>query len=207
MKKNNYIKNFFNHIKTIMIHRKYVRKMCFKMGIPWRGLVHDLSKYSIEELKIAKYYDGTRSPHEVLREQLGYSPIWRHHYTKNKHHWQFFLDITDWPDKVMAGKMPYKYVIEMLCDFVGASKAYNRHKSNWTEKEVWSYWEKACKGKRLMHKDSEYLIEKLLWNYSELGEKEFIRWYKHIKKYLKKKYNEGTILDDYVNFPFNNKEE
>ena len=186
--------NFWNHIRTIIIHKKYVRKMCFKMGIPWLGLVHDLSKFSIEELKIAKYYDGTRSPHEVLREQLGYSPVWRHHYSKNKHHWQYWLDIQDWPDKVMAAKMPYKYVIEMFCDMVGASKAYGRKKEKWEEQEVWSYWEKACEGKRLMHIDSEYLIKKLLKLFAQLGEKEFLSWYKKSKKILKKEYNNGTII-------------
>ena len=190
------MKNFWKHIQTIIIHRHFVGKMCFKMGIPWRGVVHDLSKFSITELKIAKYYDGTRSPHAACRDLMGYSPSWMHHYHKNKHHYQYFLDIESFPDKVMAAKMPYKYVIEMLCDFVGASKAYNRHKPEWHETEVWDYWMKACKGQRLMHKDSEYLIEKLLWNYAEMGEKAFVKWYKQAKNYLKKEYNNGTILND-----------
>lgn len=81
----------FKHLKTIRIHRKYVRKICFKMGIPWQGLVHDLSKYSPTELSICKYWTGTKSPHAVCRSVLGYSPSWTHHYHKNKHHWQYWL--------------------------------------------------------------------------------------------------------------------
>ena len=65
--------NLFKHIKTVKQHRKYVRQMCFKMGIPLRGLLHDLSKYSPTEMKVVKYYDGYRSPHEKMREELGYS--------------------------------------------------------------------------------------------------------------------------------------
>ena len=124
---------------------------------------------------------------------MGYSPCWMHHYQRNKHHWQHWLDIEDWPNKVVAAKMPYKYVIEMFCDFVGASKAYNRYKSEWHETEVWDYWIKACKGKRLMYKDSEHLIESLLSLYVHLGEKKFFEWYKQAKKYLKEEYNKGEF--------------
>ena len=53
-----------------------------------------------------------------------------------------------------------------------------------------------------MHLDSEYLIEKLLWNYYQLGEKKFVKSYKTYKKYLVKAYNNGTIrkeLEDVFN--------
>ena len=159
--------------------------MCWKMGLFWQGLTHDLSKYSITELKIAKYYDGKRSPHAVCRDKLGYSPSWMHHYHINKHHWQFWLDMEDYPDKVIPVKMPYKYVVESFCDMVGASKAYNQ--SNWTPDMVWDYWIKSCKGKRLMHEDSESLLENLLKLYVKLGP-EFFQFYKKYKKSWKNKY-------------------
>ena len=69
------MKNLFKHLKTVHTHRKYVRKACWKMGLFWQGLLHDLSKYSITELKICKYYTGTKSPHQACREMIGYSPI------------------------------------------------------------------------------------------------------------------------------------
>lgn len=84
------MKEFFKHLKIIRIHRKYVRKACFKMGLIWQGLTHDLSKYSLTEMSICKYYSGTRSPHQNAREKLGYSPSWIHHYHKNKHHYQYW---------------------------------------------------------------------------------------------------------------------
>ena len=111
------------HLQTIRKHRKCVRQACFKMGIPWQGLVHDLSKYSRAEMSITKYATGKKSPHAVARDELGYSPSWMYHYHRNKHHWQYWLDMEDWPDKVVPVKMPYKYVIEMFCDFIGAGKA------------------------------------------------------------------------------------
>ena len=167
--------NFIQHLKVVHNHRKYVRKMCFSLGIPVRGLLHDLSKYSIKELSISKYYNGKRSPHEECREQVGYSPSWLYHKNRNKHHWEFWLDNQDGAD-FKPVKIPYVYVIEMFCDMVGANKAYTR--DTFKEDGPWNYYQAKCKGQRLMHKESEYLLEKLLWNYKEMGEAYFIRWFK-----------------------------
>ena len=43
------IRNFFRHLNTVNKHRFLVFKYSIKAGIPFRGLVHDLSKYSITE--------------------------------------------------------------------------------------------------------------------------------------------------------------
>lgn len=179
------------HLKTIRIHRKQVRKMCWKMGLFWQGLVHDLSKYSYTELKMCKYWTGKGSPHQACREAIGYSPSWNHHYHRNKHHFQFWWD-EDEVGKIIPVKMPYKYVIESFCDMVGASKAYGG--KTWKEEAVWNYWVNKCKGQRLMNKESEYLVEKLIWNYYQHGEKEFISLYKRIKKTLKESYEKGTLI-------------
>lgn len=182
------LQQLLKHLKTIHIHRKFVRQMCFKMGIPWQGFVHDISKYSLQELGISKYYAGTRSPHAVCREQKGFSPSWMHHYHCNRHHWEYWLDIVDWPNAVQAAKMPYKYVIEMFCDMVGAGKAYQGVK--WTCKSPWEYYLKACEGKRLMHQSSEYLVKQLFIKMDALGEKGFYVWYKNISKKLKEDYKD-----------------
>lgn len=179
------------HLKTVRTHRKYVRKMCWKMGLFWQGLFHDLSKYSIPELKMCKYWTGKGSPHQACREAIGYSPSWIHHYHKNKHHFQYWWD-EDEEGRIIPIKMPYKYVIESFCDMVGASKAYGG--KDWKEESVWNYWQTKCKGKRIMNKESEYLVEKLIWNYYQHGEKEFINLYKRIKKTLKESYENGTLI-------------
>ena len=180
------------HLKTIRIHRKYVRKTCFKMGLVWQGLTHDLSKYSFKELLIYKYWTGKKSPHQVCRETIGYSPSWIHHYHKNKHHFQYWWD-EDEEGRIIPIKMPYKYVIESFCDMVGASIAYAGNINNWTPMAVWNYWQAKCKGKRIMNAKSSYLLEKLLWNLRELGEEKFFEWYNDNKKYIEKKYNEGKL--------------
>lgn len=179
------LKNLLNHLETIRKHRKYVRKACFKMGITWLGIIHDLSKYSLVELSIARYYTGKGSPHEECRRQTGYSKSWPHHKYKNKHHWQYWLD--DAEDGGFIGiKMPYKYVIEMFCDLIGAGKAYN--KERWTSHAPLDYWNNKCEGKRIMHPTSEFMVKKLLLMMDELGEKQFYIWYKNNRKSLKSDY-------------------
>ena len=179
------MKKLFKHLKTVRTHRKYVRKACFTLGLYWQGLTHDLSKYSLTELSMCKYYTGKGSPHQVAREVLGYSPSWIHHYHVNKHHFQFWWD-EDEEGKIIPMKMPYKYVIESFCDMLGASKAYNPEK--WQPILLLNYWEQKCLGKRIMHEDSIKLIDKLIRRLVLDGEKGFFDWYKCMESYLKAEY-------------------
>lgn len=179
------MKNLFKHLKTVHIHRKFVRKACFKMGLFWQGLTHDLSKYSITELSMCKYYTGKGSPHQVARKVLGYSPSWIHHYHTNKHHHMFWIDETE-TGEIIPMKMPYRYVIESLADMLGASKAYN--KTNWKPQMLLDYWEQKCLGKRIMHKDSVQLLDTLIRQLVSQGENNFFIWYKENKKAFKNNY-------------------
>ena len=58
------IRNFFGHLHTVNKHRFKVFILCCKCGFIWRGLTHDLSKYSpVEFFEGVKYYaGGKKSP-------------------------------------------------------------------------------------------------------------------------------------------------
>lgn len=114
---------FWGHLRTVHKHRKMVRKLCFKCGMYWQGLTHDLSKYSHTEFwNGVKYFTGTASPHVGERKAKGYSDAWLHHHNKNKHHAEYWVDIVD--GKPTPVKMPFKYLAEMICDRVAASMIY-----------------------------------------------------------------------------------
>lgn len=180
------INNLIKHLKIIHNHRKFVRKACFKAGLYFRGLTHDLSKYSLIELLICKYYTtGRRSPHQNARDFLGYSPSWIHHYHTNKHHYQFWWDESE-DGEIIPMKMPYKYVIESFCDMLGASKAYNP--DTWQPSMLLDYWQTKCIGKRIMHESSTKLVDTLINKLVELGEDEFFKWYKENKFSLRFNY-------------------
>ncbi|MDE6031823.1 MAG: catalase, partial [Oscillospiraceae bacterium] len=119
------MKNFIGHFRTITRHRHKVIAHCAKAGIFWQGLLHDLSKYSPTEFwQGVKYYQGTRSPNEGEREAYGYSLAWMHHKGRNKHHFEYWTDYYPPTKTVQPVKMPLRYVAEMFCDRVAASKVY-----------------------------------------------------------------------------------
>ena len=113
------------HFMTITRHRHQVIKNCYKAGILMQGLLHDLSKYSPSEFFVgAKYYQGNRSPNEAEREAYGYSKAWMHHKGRNRHHFEYWTDYDPKTKELTPVEMPLKYVKEMFCDRVAASKIY-----------------------------------------------------------------------------------
>jgi len=79
--------------------------------------------------------------------------------------------------------MPYRYVAEMFCDRVAASKIYQGDK--YSDKHPLEYFEKAKKT-RLIHKDTSDELELLLSMLAEKGEKETFAF---LKNRIKNKYS------------------
>ena len=97
-----------------------MRQYCFRLGLYYQGLTHDLSKYSPSEFwRGVKYYQGYRSPNDAERRENGVSLAWLHHKGRNRHHFEYWIDycIGDNGKVYMGGcKMPLRYVAEMFCD-------------------------------------------------------------------------------------------
>lgn len=171
---------FFMHLKTVTRHRHTVIKHCFKAGILFQGLKHDLSKYSREEfINGVKFFQGTRSPHEAEREVNGFSYAWMHHKGRNKHHFEYWVDYNAVTRKPMPVKMPIKYVKEMFCDRVAASKIYM--KDNYNDGCPLEYFMRA-KSTRVIHPDTSELLEKLFVMLKIKGEKETFEYLKNLKE-------------------------
>ncbi len=169
--------NALGHLKTITKHRHLVIKHCFKAGIGFQGLRHDLSKYSpIEFLNGAKYYDGHRSPNELERADKGYSTAWLHHKGRNRHHFEYWTDYDPVKKKNAPVKMPINYVVEMFCDRVAASKIYQAE--NYTDQHPIMYFERG-RDHRIIHPETSDLLEKLLRMLSEEGEEKTFAYIKN----------------------------
>ena len=163
-----YLKNFFGHLKTVNRHRHCVIVHCFRCGIGFQGLRHDLSKYSVTEFSAGvKYFEGYRSPNEQERESVGYSSAWMHHKGRNRHHYEYWTDYDPVTHVMSPVKMPVRYVAEMFCDRVAAGKIYNGDK--YTDIEPLKYFLKA-KGRRVIHPETSDLLELWLTTLSEQGE-------------------------------------
>ena len=133
--------NAWHHFLTITHHKLVVMEGCFKVGLFKQGLLHDLSKYSWEEFKTGvKYYQGTRSPNAAEKEEKGYSSAWLHHKGRNKHHFEYWTDVSTAEDhwKIVGVKMPVNYLAEMVMDRIAASKIYQGR--NYTDAAPYTYF-------------------------------------------------------------------
>ena len=111
------------HLKLVCNHKREVFKAMAMCGHPVRGLFHDMSKFSPTEfVESVKYFQGDRSPIEAAKEAQGYSMAWFHHRGRNPHHSQYWCDISF--GEVTPCEMPWKYLLELVCDTIGAGKAY-----------------------------------------------------------------------------------
>lgn len=114
---------YWKHFKVIMKHKYFVAQECFKRGLIWQGIVHDFSKFSPTEFaESARHFQGNRSPIPVARKLNGYSVAWLHHKAHNRHHWDYWVDFEG--GQPIPCKIPEKYMKEMICDMLAASKSY-----------------------------------------------------------------------------------
>ena len=159
-----YLKNIIGHFKVITKHRLLVFKLCCKVGEPWRGLVHDLSKYSPTEFwEGVKYFNGSHSPIVDCKKKEGYSKAWLHHRAHNKHHTDYWVDLSA-PDKTPI--IPYKYVAEMICDKLAAGITYKG--KDWTKEYELQYWTNE-RDKTLVNDHIDDMITEFLTQVSEVG--------------------------------------
>ena len=165
------------HFMTITKHRNKVISHCFRAGIGWQGLFHDLSKYTHTEFSEGRrHYLGTRSPNERARELYGHSLAWMHHKGRNKHHYEYWTDIDTKIKLYVPIEMPLRYVTEMFCDRVAASKIYQGDK--YTDRSALDYFLKG-NAKNIMHPKTADLLECWLRMLADQGEK---ATFAHIKK-------------------------
>ena len=179
------IKNFFKHLFLVCLHKNKVFIHCVKCGIIWRGIVHDLSKFSPTEFfESVKYYQGNRSPIGVCRRQTGISRAWLHHKGRNKHHIEYWTDF-DLPENPV---MPYKSAVECICDKLAATKTYNG--KNYTPDKALAHWlrygNKVPGNPKTMR-----FIETVFRDLAENGEKHILN-----KKYMKSTYKRICIDEE-----------
>lgn len=174
------ISKYFGHLHVVNKHRFKVFCLCVRAGIPWRGLVHDLSKYSFTEfLEGTKYFSKDFSPIITCKKVNGYSDAWLHHKGRNKHHYEYWYDYatTD-----ATPVMPYKYFAEMVCDSLAAGMTYKgRH---WTKEYQLNYWMRK-REKAKINPKLDFLLTKVYTDVSNYGVNKVINS-KNLKDLYKK---------------------
>lgn len=180
------------HLKTISKHKYYVMKFCFKCGMIKRGLLHDLSKFGPTEfLGSVKYYTGTRSPIDNEKDIKGYSMAWQHHKGRNPHHWEYWIDNLS-TYKNTPGRIPYQYVVEMICDWLAAGIVYSGVNPDYNEpySVPLDYYTKG-RDFYLLHEDTIELIEYFLNIIAKDGINDFCRIARQKQVSMILRYREG----------------
>ena len=164
----------WQHFKTITKHRRLVRKGCFRVGLYWQGLVHDLSKYALTEFRSgARYYQGTRSPNTAEREDKGFSEAWMHHKGRNRHHYEYWTDMNRQTRNYEVLPMPRKYLVEMVMDRRAACMVYQG--DAYKLSSALDYF-MSSRDRELMHPRTSRELEYILTMLRDQGEEETFRY-------------------------------
>ena len=158
----------WNYLKTLLLHKHYVGIACWKLGFYWLAIIHDLSKFSSSEFKAYANKFGDNGKNDGRDKSGYYDPTtdtefaraWNHHIHCNKHHWQYWItpkDRINGEECLKMLDMPNKYILEMLCDWHGASRAYKG-------KGMMYFWENN-KDKLRLSDNTRGKIEDILPNF------------------------------------------
>jgi hypothetical protein len=163
------MKKYFKYLWYIIKHKWYVFVECCKLGIPIRGLLHDLSKLRPDEfIPYAKYFYGEYGINYKREGAIGhtrndiknkecfenYEIAWLKHIHRNPHHWQYWILMKDSGITRMMD-IPESIILEMVADWKGAGKAI-------TGKDNTMEWYNRVKDKQQMSWKTRMLVEELL---------------------------------------------
>ena len=125
------------YLNYVLRHKWFVFLECVKLGIPLRGIVHDLSKFLPSEFfPYADHFHGKGKKDGIKtgRNKTGYykptdtgdpafDKAWFHHQKRNDHHWQYWCQPDEDGSPVKVLEMPMECRLEMLADWRGAGRA------------------------------------------------------------------------------------
>ena len=138
------MRSFFGHIRNILVHKWWVFYYACKFGIPWRGFMHDWSKFHPTEFfESVKYYQGDSSPIPYCKLVNGVSYAWQHHKGHNPHHYEYWIDNFDKGyGKPTYHKIPYEYLMEMMADWFAAGRTYIGKDFTLQDEVNWWKWKR-----------------------------------------------------------------
>jgi len=147
--------------------------------MPFRGLIHDLSKFLPSEfIPYARFFYDKED--QIRRDKTGYYKptdtgdkafdfAWLLHQKRNRHHWQWWTLPED-GDGIKILPIPEIYCKEMICDWKGAGKAQGKKGPNECRE-----WYKSNKHKMQLHPSNCWMCR---WEKKAKIEKSKYRWIK-----------------------------
>ena len=144
---------YFKYLWYVLRHKWFVMRECSRAGLYWRGVMHDISKFSPAEFgPYARYFYGEKTD----KTKADFDKAWQHHQEHNSHHWEFWRN--EGSRFFRLQKMPYDDVCEMVCDWRGAGMAIHGCDES-------AQWYQNNKDRMELHPKTRELAETLLGLY------------------------------------------
>ena len=161
---------YFKYLWTVLRHKWFVFLASLRLGIPIRGLLHDLSKFRLSEfVAYARNFNSTWGHkfnggfawehYRYVQYLRAFDKAWLLHQHRNPHHWQYWVLIQD-DDLMRPVQMPERVAREMVADWMGAGRAYG---GNWPEWPKWSWFDEHWpKLVSKLHPKTQVLVQDLV---------------------------------------------
>lgn len=169
----------WKYFKYVVKHRWFVFLECCKLGIPWQGIIHDISKFYISEwFPYVEQFYGEYG-YKFDKEMVAYVPLgysinqirflratkaketkqrfdyaWLYHQKRNPHHHQYWVLQND-SDGLYPLEMPERYIKEMIADWISAGYCI-------TGKREVKVWYEKNKDNMKLHSKTKEKVEELL---------------------------------------------
>ena len=153
------------YLKYVIRHKWFVFLACLRLKVPlWRAIIHDWTKFLPCEWSayVRSFYnpDGTSNKAKRVDRPIwlnqDFDDAWNHHQKANKHHWQYWVLVTDSDDpRLRPLEMPHTYIREMVADWIGAGRAI-------TGKYEVAQWYEKNQHKMMLADGTRFVVERLL---------------------------------------------
>lgn len=144
-------KQFYNHpFVTDKYINWYITKLCN---------THDDSKLLEEEFEpYRKYFYPTVEDTDKDVIQKDYDNAWILHYSRNPHHWEYWVDFDKNKERECLKFIREAYCVERVCDWMSMSIFNNNKVKDWYEENKQSMY---------MSEDDRKMVENLVYNLEE----------------------------------------
>lgn len=125
---------YLKYLIYLLEHKKNVFICCFKRGLYWHALTHDLSKFLPDEfIPYARFFYGEHSKEKQEQINKNFDKAWDKHKQRNKHHWESPLHKSDGNGELI---MEEKHIKEMVCDLEAMALKFGDNAEKYFNKEI-----------------------------------------------------------------------
>jgi hypothetical protein len=142
------LRSHLRYLGYVLRHKWHVAVAGWALGVPlWRLVIHDWTKFTPAEWGpyVRRFF-----PAGQPADPAAFDRAWEHHWTRNRHHWQYWT--RNRPGAPVP--MPETYAREMVADWIGAGYAQGKPDT--------AAWYATNRDRKVLAPETRALVERLL---------------------------------------------